>query len=142
MASRLEEDAVQRRRLLADVSHELRTPLSVIQGNLEALLDGVHPADHEHLAALLDSSRTLSRLVDDLRTLSLAETGELRLHREPTDLGQLSPAQSQFLDQVVEGLQTDGKVVCIRLALFVEMVKRKEWTPATLKALSRSNHFP
>ena len=89
MASRLEEDAVQRRRLLADVSHELRTPLSVIQGNLEALLDGVHPADHEHLAALLDSSRTLSRLVDDLRTLSLAETGELRLHREPTDLGQL-----------------------------------------------------
>ena len=89
MAGRLEQDAVQRRRLLADVSHELRTPLSVIQGNLEALLDGVHPPDHEHLAALLESSRTLSRLVDDLRTLSLAEAGELRLHREPTDLAQL-----------------------------------------------------
>ena len=89
MAERLEQDAVQRRRLLADVSHELRTPLSVIQGSLEALLDGVHPPDHEHLASLLDSSRTLSRLVDDLRTLSLAEAGELRLHREPTDLGQL-----------------------------------------------------
>jgi signal transduction histidine kinase len=89
MAGRLEQDAVQRRRLLADVSHELRTPLSVIQGNLEALLDGVHPADHEHLAALLDSSRTLSRLVDDLRTLSLAESGELRLHRESADLAHL-----------------------------------------------------
>ena len=89
MAERLEQDAVLRRRLLADVSHELRTPLSVIQGNLEALLDGVHPADHEHLTALLESSRTLSRLVDDLRTLSLAEAGELRLHRESTDLAQL-----------------------------------------------------
>jgi len=89
MAGRLEQDAVQRRRLLADVSHELRTPLSVIQGNLEALLDGVHEPDHDHLASLLDSSRTLSRLVDDLRTLSLAEAGELRLHREPTDLAQL-----------------------------------------------------
>jgi two-component system, OmpR family, sensor histidine kinase BaeS len=89
MAERLEQDAVQRRRLLADVSHELRTPLSVIQGNLEALLDGVHPPDREHLAALHDSSRTLARLVDDLRTLSLAESGELRLHREPTDLAQV-----------------------------------------------------
>ncbi len=86
MASRLEEDEQQRRQLLADVSHELRTPLSVIQGNLEALLDGVYPADTAHLSSLLEETRTLSRLVEDLRTLSLAEAGQLRLHREPTDL--------------------------------------------------------
>jgi len=103
MAGRLEQDAVQRRRLLADVSHELRTPLSVIQGNLEALLDGVHPADHEHLTALLDSSRTLSRLVDDLRTLSLAEAGELRLHREPTDLAQLLRESVSAFGAAAEG---------------------------------------
>jgi signal transduction histidine kinase len=89
MASRLEEDERQRRQLLADVSHELRTPLSVIQGNLEGLLDGVYPADAEHLSSLLEESRTLSRLVDDLRTLSLAEAGQLRLHPEATDLGAL-----------------------------------------------------
>lgn len=89
MASRLDEDAAQRRRLLADVSHELRTPLSVIQGNLEGLIDGVYPADREHLGSLLEASRTLSRLVDDLRTLSLAEAGELQLHPEPTDLATL-----------------------------------------------------
>ena len=112
MAGRLERDAVQRRRLLADVSHELRTPLSVIQGNLEALLDGVHPPDHEHLAALLDSSRTLSRLVDDLRTLSLAEAGELRLHREPTDLAQL-------LRESVAGFRTAAEAADVTLDLEV-----------------------
>jgi two-component system sensor histidine kinase BaeS len=89
MTARLQQDAEQRRRLLADVSHELRTPLSVIQGNIEALLDGVYPADRAHLSGVLDETRTLSRLVDDLRTLSLAESGELRLHPEPTDLAAL-----------------------------------------------------
>jgi len=86
MAARLESEDETRRRLLADVSHELRTPLAVIQGNLEALIDGVYPADEEHLASILDETQVLSRLIDDLRTLSLAESGALPLHREPTDI--------------------------------------------------------
>jgi signal transduction histidine kinase len=86
MTSRLEASEEQRRRLLADVSHELRTPLSVVQGSLEAIVDGVRPADAEHLAGILDETKVLSRLVEDLRTLSLAESGALALHREPTDL--------------------------------------------------------
>src|SRR5438445_855810 len=90
MTSRLEASEEQRRRLLADVSHELRTPLSVVQGNLEALVDGVHPADEAHLLAILDETKVLSRLVEDLRTLSLAESGVLTLHREPTDLAALA----------------------------------------------------
>ena len=89
MTTRLEASEEQRRRLLADVSHELRTPLSVVQGNLEALVDGVHPADEAHLAAILDETKVLSRLVEDLRTLSLAESGALALHREATDVGAL-----------------------------------------------------
>jgi two-component system OmpR family sensor kinase/two-component system sensor histidine kinase BaeS len=89
MSERLETSEEQRRRLLADVTHELRTPLTIMQGNLEALLDGVHPADAEHLDPILDETRVLSRLVDDLRTLSLAEAGALTLHREPTDVGEL-----------------------------------------------------
>jgi two-component system OmpR family sensor kinase/two-component system sensor histidine kinase BaeS len=90
MTSRLEAGEEQRRRLLADVSHELRTPLSVVQGNLEALVDGVHPADEAHLLAILDETKVLSRLVEDLRTLSLAESGALALHREAIDVGVLA----------------------------------------------------
>ena len=90
MAERLELDEKQRRSLLADVSHELRTPLAVVQGNLEAMLDGVHPADEEHLTAILDETRVLARLVDDLRTLALSDTGSLPLHREPTDVAVLA----------------------------------------------------
>lgn len=89
MSSRLEETDASRRRLLADVSHELRTPLTVMQGTLEGILDGVYPADAEHLTPILEETRVLARLIDDLRTLSLSEAGVLRLHREPTDLGAL-----------------------------------------------------
>ena len=86
MTERLQVDDAQRRRLLADITHELRTPLAVVQGNLEGLLDGVYPRDDAHLALILDETRVLSRLVEDLRTLALAESGALRLQREPTDL--------------------------------------------------------
>jgi two-component system, OmpR family, sensor histidine kinase BaeS len=85
MAARLESEDATRRRLLADVSHELRTPLAVIQGNLEALLDGVYPPDEAHVRPILEETRVLERLIDDLRTLSLAESGALPLHREPVD---------------------------------------------------------
>jgi len=86
MAKRLQVTDEQRRNLLADVTHELRTPLTVIQGNLEGLIDGVYPADEAHLKSILDETRILSRLVDDLRTLALAESGALVLQKEPTDL--------------------------------------------------------
>jgi len=89
MSGRLESSERERRRLLADVTHELRTPLTVMQGNLEALLDGVYPADAEHVQPILEETRVLSRLVDDLRTLSVAEAGALTLHRESTDIGRL-----------------------------------------------------
>ncbi|HKY50328.1 MAG TPA: HAMP domain-containing sensor histidine kinase [Candidatus Limnocylindria bacterium] len=89
MSERLETSEAERKRLLADVTHELRTPLTIMQGNLEAMVDGVYPSDASHLEPILDETRVLSRLVDDLRTLSLAEAGALALHREPTDLSQL-----------------------------------------------------
>ena len=85
MAERLELTEEQRRNLVADLSHELRTPVSVIQGNLEGMIDGVYSADEQHLAPVLEEVRMLSRLIDDLRTLSEAETGTLELRLEPTD---------------------------------------------------------
>jgi len=85
MVERLEVDEHQRRTLLNDVSHELRNPLTVIAGNLEAMIDGVHPADEAHLSAILEETRVMERLIDDLRTVALSEAGTLQLHREPTD---------------------------------------------------------
>ena len=82
MAERLESDETRRRELLADLAHELRTPLAVIRGNAEAMLDGVYPADPQHLQTVLDETDVLGRLLDDLRTLSTAEAGALVLHRE------------------------------------------------------------
>ncbi len=89
MSARLQETDRLRRTYLADVTHELRTPLAVIQGQLEAVLDGVYPADASHLAPILEATRTLDGLIDDLRTLTLVETGSLTLDREPTDLALL-----------------------------------------------------
>jgi signal transduction histidine kinase len=85
MTERLQESEERRRRLLADVAHEVRTPLSVIRGDVEGMLDGVYPADAEHLGRLLDQSDVLARLLDDLRTPSTAQAGQLRLHPEPVD---------------------------------------------------------
>jgi len=89
MASRLEVDAAQRRALFADVAHELRTPLSVVRGNVEGMLDGVYPRDDERLETLLDETAVMTRLLEDLRTLSLAESGVLPLHKEPTQVAGL-----------------------------------------------------
>ena len=110
MSSRLSVTERERRRLLAEVSHELRTPLTVIQGNVEAMLDGVYPADREHLERIQTETRQLARLIDDLRTLSLAETGQLRLEREPTDLADLTR-------DVGYGFEAEAKVAGVTLTV-------------------------
>jgi len=80
MIGELERAEQQRRNLTADIAHELRTPLHIIQGNLEGLLDGVYQPTPEHINNTLDETQLLTRLVNDLQTLSLAETGQLPLH--------------------------------------------------------------
>jgi len=102
MTARLEANEHQRRTLLADIGHELRTPLTVLQGELEAFLDGVHPADAPHLEAALDETRVMARLVDDLRTLALADAGTLTLHREPTDLDVLISEAARSMGAVAD----------------------------------------
>jgi two-component system sensor histidine kinase BaeS len=89
MAARLAAGQEQRRRFLADITHELRNPLAILQSEIEAQLDGVRPRDDHHLASLLDETRRLGHLVDDLHTLALAEAGRLVLTREAVHLGDL-----------------------------------------------------
>ena len=86
MATRLYQADEKRRNLLADVTHELRTPLTVLRGNLEGMLDGVYLSDETNLKALLDETDILVRLVEDLRLVTLAESGALQLKKEPTDI--------------------------------------------------------
>ncbi|MBK8783555.1 MAG: HAMP domain-containing histidine kinase [Anaerolineales bacterium] len=80
MLEELERANQQRRNLTADIAHELRTPLHIIQGNLEGVIDGVYEPTTEHINNTLDETKLLARLVNDLQTLSLAETGQLPLH--------------------------------------------------------------
>lgn len=89
MAARLAANERQRRRFLADITHELRNPLAVLQSRLEAQMDGVHPRDDHHVASLLEETRRLGHLVDDLHTLALAETGRLVLQQEAVAFGAL-----------------------------------------------------
>lgn len=86
MAAALEQAEQLRKNLMADVAHELRTPLSVLQGNLQAILDDVYPLDKAEIARLYDQTRLLSRLVDDLRELALADAGQLHMNLQPTDI--------------------------------------------------------
>jgi two-component system sensor histidine kinase BaeS len=109
MVARLGANESQRRQLLADVTHELRTPLTVMQGNIEALIDGVRPLDRAHMTTLLDETKVLARLVDDLRTLSQAESGALALDREPVDVAAIArDVVTAFADQAHRGQVTLG----------------------------------
>lgn len=90
------------RTLLADVSHELRTPLAVLRGDLEAMLDGIHPTDHAHIEAAAEEIGLLTQLVEDLRTLALAEAETLPLHIEPTDVAILAQDSAAAFDAMAE----------------------------------------
>jgi signal transduction histidine kinase len=92
MSERLGTIDSQRRSFLADVAHELRTPLSIMRGRLEAMLDGIHPRDDQHLRTILEHAESLERLVGDVATVALAETGSLPLHLEQVDLAVLANA--------------------------------------------------
>lgn len=86
MAATLETMEKNRQALTADIAHELRTPISVQSINLEALQDGVYPLTIENLEPIAEQTRLLSRLVEDLRLISLADSGELSIQKRKIDL--------------------------------------------------------
>ena len=110
-----------RRQQAADIAHELRTPLTVIQGHLEALADGVFSAEPDNLEPALEQTRLLARLVEDLRTLSLAEAGRLELAPVIVDVGDWAPGvvagfRSLASDRgIALGLEIDADLPDVRM---------------------------
>jgi two-component system OmpR family sensor kinase/two-component system sensor histidine kinase BaeS len=103
MAASLENAEQSRQAMTADIAHELRTPLAVQRAQLEALQDGVYAPTDDNLSALLEQNILLTRLVADLRTLAMAEAGQLQLEKTATNLGQLAArAADQFMPQAAE----------------------------------------
>jgi two-component system OmpR family sensor kinase/two-component system sensor histidine kinase BaeS len=116
MTERLGAAERRRRELLADLAHELRTPLSVIQGNTEGMLDGLYPMDRAHLEPVIEETRVMSRLLEDLQTLSTADAGALRLHRERVDPASLvEDAVAAFRPRAQAGGVTIGTEVATGL---------------------------
>jgi two-component system sensor histidine kinase BaeS len=99
-----------RRRFFADAAHELKTPLSVIDATTSALIDGVYEHDDRHLQTIREQSRLLGRIVDDLRTVSLAETSGLPLHRTPIAL-------DSFIRSSVDEFAARARVAGVRLVV-------------------------
>ncbi len=85
MAEALQKAEASRRAITADIAHELRTPLAVQRANLEAMQDGVYPLTSESLQSVIEQNHLLTHLVEDLRTLALADAGQLTLDCLPTD---------------------------------------------------------
>jgi signal transduction histidine kinase len=108
MAESLANAETQRGHLVADVAHELRTPLAAIQATLEGMQDGVLPLDEEQIAALYSETMLLNRLVGDLKLLSLAEAGQLKLEKQEIEPGVL-------ISQIVERAKPQADQKNIRL---------------------------
>ncbi len=102
MAADLQSGENLRRNLLADVAHELRTPLTVLQGNLQAILEGVYPLEKGEIARLYDQTQHLHRLVNDLHELAQAEAHQLPLQRLPLDPAALARQAVELFGPVAE----------------------------------------
>jgi two-component system OmpR family sensor kinase/two-component system sensor histidine kinase BaeS len=118
MAGSLRQAEQLRRNMLADVAHELRTPLTVLQGNLQAILDGVYPLDKSEIALIYDETVMLNRLVGDLHELAQAEAGKLHLEAHPVEVTPLlERVLSLFREQasakdVALNLTTQDRATC------------------------------
>ncbi|MFC1967707.1 sensor histidine kinase, partial [Chloroflexota bacterium] len=111
MAADLEKAEKLRRNMVADAAHELRTPLTNIKGNIEAIRDGIKSPDEETVRSLGEEAALLSRLVDELQELSLAEAGELKLNRQAEHINSLIKQTADL-----RKTQADNKGVSLSLA--------------------------
>lgn len=102
MAASLEQVEQRRREIIDDLTHELRTPLTIIRGRLEEIADGIITANSQIYSQLIRETKRLQRLLNDLQELSQAETGNLLLNLQPTNLRHiLEPLTERFAEQLL-----------------------------------------
>jgi two-component system sensor histidine kinase BaeS len=89
LAATLQATRTARQQWVADIAHELRTPLAVLRAEIESVQDGVRPLDQTTIDSLANETARLSRLVEDLHTLSMSDVGALTYHKEPTELAEI-----------------------------------------------------
>nr|WP_244861192.1 ATP-binding protein [Pectobacterium punjabense] len=125
MASKLEVMSSEMKKWNAAIAHELRTPVAVLQGRIQGILDGVFEKDDRQFLLLLNQTEGLSRLIDDLRVLSLSDSGQLYLYRETVQMDQLivtsvelfrDELERKGLTPVIEADQLTGFVDKIRIS--------------------------
>jgi two-component system, OmpR family, sensor histidine kinase BaeS len=110
MSKQLQRTEEARKNLVADVAHELRTPLTIIRGKLELVQQSGRSIEPESLLPLQDELIRLTRLVDDLHQLSLAEAKKLPLERKPTNI----PA---LLQRIIDRITPDADSKGIEITL-------------------------
>jgi signal transduction histidine kinase len=113
MAEGLEKAEKQRRNLMADVAHELRTPIFNIQGRLEAIADGVFEPDADTIHSIYQQAKHLNNLVEDVRTLALAESRKLQLDIHPHLI-------TEVLERCVEDFRAQAESEGISLTLLTD----------------------
>jgi two-component system sensor histidine kinase BaeS len=128
MASDLQKAEETRQRFLQDTAHELRTPLTVIDATSSAILDGVYEPERRHIETIRDQSRVLARVVEDLRTISLAEGGHLPLDRTQLDLGEV-------LSSVAAGFEARAKAGNVRVDVVVASALTVAADPVRLRQI-------
>jgi heavy metal sensor kinase len=128
MIARLEEAFLQLHRFSADASHELRTPLTILHGELESMAqrDDIPAAVREGLGSTLEETERLSKIVENLLTISRLEAGEARVERKPLDLSEITRSTTEQMRLLAE-------VKDISLAISVSDPVLVEGDPSRLK---------
>ncbi|WP_020560373.1 ATP-binding protein [Thiofilum flexile] len=123
LSSRLKENEGARKQWIMDIAHELRTPLAILRGEIEALQDGINEPDEETINSLHQEVLHLNRLVDDLYTLSMSDSGALSYHKVPLDISSLL---NDTLNQFQKALSDQGIRLSTAIAPYPVMVQGDE----------------
>lgn len=110
LKNKLTKGEETRNQLIADVAHELRTPIAIVRGHLETMLKGAEELRPENLLPLLDETKRMSRLIQDMRDLNLAESGRLELDRTWVPF---APTLQEIVS--IMELEAEDKEVTIRM---------------------------
>ncbi|MBT9186106.1 two-component sensor histidine kinase [Pectobacterium punjabense] len=132
MADKLEVMSSEMKKWNAAIAHELRTPVTVLQGRIQGILDGVFEKDDRQFLLLLNQTEGLSRLIDDLRVLSLSDSGQLYLYRETVQMDQLIVTSVELFRDELERKGLTPAIDAEQMTGFVDKIRISQILSALL----------